>query len=75
MDNNQVGRSVAALKKQVEMLEKQGDEFKKMNLRIWERIDEFEARLVGRPPWIVCAVITILFGLCTTLLTMLSILH
>ncbi len=75
MAENEFGRSIATLKEKTHALEERCDDFKKVHVRMWIKFEDIESRLQGRPSWLVCTVITILFGLCTTLLTMLTVLH
>lgn len=73
MENNELGRLVAAMGTKVEMMEEQ---FKQLQVRfdnhitkIFDRFDALDKELHGRPSWVVSIVITMLFGTCAMLLS------
>ena len=73
MDNDALGRLVAATGAKVEMLEKQfvelRDRFDNHITDIFTRFDQLEKDLHGRPSWIVSIMITMLFGACVMLVS------
>ena len=78
-EKNQIdlGRKLATLTEKVSNVEKQLDEFKQdlsHELEILcEKYKSLDKQLRGRPSWAVCIIISLLFGTCTTLATVLAI--
>ena len=77
-DRNHIdlGRKIATLTEKVSNLEKQFPAFKKeLTKEVNDLLNKYESldkQLRGRPSWAVCIIISILFGTCTTLATVLA---
>ena len=75
MNNDELGRLVAGVIQKTKSMEKEFSGFqKRIDTKITQvcaKQDELNQLIYSRPPWIVTAVVSILFAACATLTTLL----